>query len=101
VQLAVEAASILSKSGTAVRVVSMPCTDRFETQAAEYKELVLPFGVPSLSVEAGSTFGWARWVDKSIGIDRFGASAPGGRVMSEFGITVEAVVASAESLMTL
>ena len=101
VQLAVEATSVLSASGTAVRVVSMPCTDRFEAQTAEYQEMVLPPGIPSLSIEAGSTFGWARWVDKSVGIDRFGASAPGGRVMSELGITVEAVVASAQHLLAL
>ncbi len=56
-------------------------------------------GVPVLSVEAASTFGWPRWADDSIGIDRFGASAPGAQVLDEFGINVDHVVERATALL--
>ena len=59
---------------------------------------MLPKGVPVLSVEAGVTFGWARWADDSIGIDRFGASAPGALVLDKLGINVANVVARATAL---
>ena len=78
----------------------MPCLDRFAAQNVDYRESVLPPGVPAVSVEAGSTFGWAQWADTSVGIDRFGASAPGERVMFELGVTPEAVVAAAEDLLS-
>ena len=74
-----------------VRVVSMPCWDLFETQDADYIESVLPAGVPTVSIEAGITFGWSRWARESIGIDRYGASAPAPRVLEELGITAVAV----------
>ncbi len=98
VSLCVEAAAALHAAGVAARVVSMPSWDRFEAQAAEYRSSVLPAGVPVLSVEAASTFGWARWADESIGIDRFGASAPGGVVLENLGINVANVVARATAL---
>ena len=60
---------------------------------------MLPTGVPRLAVEAGTTFGWTRWADDAIGIDRFGASAPGGVAMREFGFTVEEVVRRATALV--
>ena len=100
VTVALEAASILSGSGRGVRVVSMPCLDRFAAQNVDYRESVLPPGVPAVSVEAGSTFGWAQWADTSVGIDRFGASAPGEQVMFELGVTPEAVVVAAEDLLS-
>jgi transketolase len=53
-----------------------------------------------VSIEAGVTFGWDRWADRCIGIDRFGASAPGDRVMTELGITAAALVAAAEDLLS-
>ena len=59
---------------------------------------MLPAGVPVLSVEAATTFGWARWADDSIGIDRFGASAPGAEVLDQLGINVANVVARATAL---
>jgi transketolase len=59
----------------------------------------LPPGVPVLSVEAASTFGWARWADRSIGIDRFGASAPGALVLDRLGINLDNVVTTARAMV--
>jgi transketolase len=98
VSLCVDAAAELAASGVRARVVSIPSWDRFEAQPAEYRSSVLPAGVPVLSVEAGVTFGWARWADDSIGIDRFGASAPGATVLDKLGINVANVVAHATAL---
>jgi transketolase len=103
VQLCVEAAKTLRTEGTKVRVVSMPCWDLFNEQDAAYKESVFPAAVKKrLSVEAGTTFGWAAIVGSegdSIGIDRFGASAPGGTCLKEFGFTVENVLAKAKAVL--
>ena len=99
VAVALDAAATLTAAGRSVRVVSMPCTELFAEQADEYRASVLPAGIPTVSVEAGVTFGWARWADTSIGIDRFGASAPGEQAMAGLGITPAAVVAAAESLL--
>ena len=74
------------------RVVSLPSWDRFAAQDAEYREQLLPAGVPVLSVEAATTFGWERYADDSIGIDRFGVSAPGDEVLERLGINVDHVV---------
>ncbi|MEQ1699668.1 MAG: transketolase, partial [Ilumatobacteraceae bacterium] len=98
VPLVVEAAAELAAAGIAARVVSIPSWDRFEAQSKEFRASVLPSGVPVLSVEAATTFGWARWADESIGIDRFGASAPGGVVLDKLGINVANVVARATAL---
>lgn len=96
VHLAVEAQKELRKQGKDVAVVSMPSMDLFEQQDASYKESVLPKAVTKrVSVEMGATFGWERYVGlegKTIGIDRFGASAPGGKVVEEYGFTVDNVV---------
>ena len=100
VSLCVEAAQRLADAGVAARVVSMPSWDRFERQTREYRSSVLPSGVPVLSVEAGVTYGWARWADDSIGIDRFGASAPGGVVMERLGLDIAKVAARATALVT-
>ncbi|GIU83470.1 MAG: transketolase [Acidimicrobiales bacterium] len=86
-----EAASSLEAKGVSVRVVSMPCWDLFETQDEGYKREVLPPGVPVVAVEAASSFGWCRWADAVVGIDRFGASAPGTEVMRNLGMTPERV----------
>ncbi|HEY5551463.1 MAG TPA: transketolase C-terminal domain-containing protein, partial [Opitutaceae bacterium] len=98
-QHAVAAAKVL---GPGARVVSMPCTERFDRQSEEYKASVLP---PSctrrVSIEAGVTGLWWKYVGtggKVVGIDRFGMSAPGGTIMKELGITADAVVAAARSL---
>lgn len=92
--MAVEAAKKLEGEGKKVRVVSMPCWELFEEQSQEYKDSVLlPEVKARVSVEAGSTFGWEKWVGdkgRSIGINEFGASAPGPLLYEKFGITVSA-----------
>ena len=82
------------------RVVSMPSWELFAEQDDAYQVSVMGVDVPRVSVEAGSTFGWSAWADASVGIDHFGASAPGSEVMERFGITVENVVAHARLLLT-
>jgi transketolase len=99
VALCVDAADQLAERGVAVRVVSLPSFDRFARQPAEYRAELLPRGVPVLSVEAATTFGWERYADGSIGIDRFGASAPGSVVLERLGFTVDGVVERALALV--
>jgi transketolase len=98
-QYAVNAAKIL---GAGVRVVSVPCFERFNRQSCEYRESVLPIAVRKrVAIEAGVTGLWYQYVGldgKVIGIDRFGISAPGATVFKELGITTEAVVQAAQSL---
>ena len=69
----------------------MPSLELFAAQPLEYRELVLPSAAPSVSVEAGLAQGWERWVDRSVSIEHFGASAPGPEVMERLGITPGAV----------
>ncbi|KAM7275340.1 hypothetical protein ACFE04_017206 [Oxalis oulophora] len=99
---AAEAAEELRKEGKTVRVVSFVSWELFDQQSDEYKESVLPAAVTArVSIEAGTTFGWTKIVGskgKAIGIDRFGASAPAGKIYKEFGLTPEAIVAAAKSL---
>jgi transketolase len=99
VSLCIQAATQLEQSGISTQVVSMPSWDRFDTMPAQYKSKVFPRGIPVLSVEAGSTFGWSKYADHSIGIDRFGASAPGTVVMQKLGLNVQHVVDSAIALI--
>jgi transketolase len=99
VEVCVDAAEQLRGQGRAVRVVSMPSWDRFAEQDAAFRASILPDGVPTLSVEAATTFGWERYADDSIGIDRFGASAPGGLALRNLGIDVDNVVARADALL--
>ena len=99
VEVCVDAADRLRENGHAVRVVSLPSWDRFSEQDELTRDTILPAGVPALSVEAATTFGWERWSDDSIGIDRFGASAPGELVLDELGINVEHVVERATALL--
>ncbi|KHE73074.1 transketolase [Halobacillus sp. BBL2006] len=103
VQLIVEAQSELKKKGYDVRVVSVPSFDRFNAQNAEYKEKVLPSSVRHrLAVEMAASFGWERYVGLDgtvLGIDKFGASAPGNTVIENYGFTVDNVVKHAENLM--
>ena len=100
VSVAMDAAATLTAAGRSVRVVSMPCMEDFAAQDRAYRASVLPVNIPTVSIEAGVTFGWDRWADRCIGIDRFGASAPGNRVMAELGITPEAIVTAAEDLLS-
>ena len=99
VSVCVEAAIALGEQGIAARVVSMPCWELFAEQDPTYQDAVLPVQVPKLSVEAGVTLGWERWVDLPVGIDRFGASAPGSVVLEKLGINPDNVTAQAESLV--
>ena len=99
VALAVEAARVLGEENVLVRVVSMPCPEMFAAQDPTYRSHVLPIGVPILSVEAGSTYGWSTFADDAIGIDRFGASAPGNVALQRLGISVDNVVARARDLL--
>ena len=100
VAVCVDAAETLSVDGIAARVVSMPSVDRFEAQDDDFQSSILPVDVPVLSVEAGVTFGWAAYADASIGIDRFGASAPGTLVLEKLGINPEHIAESAAALVT-
>jgi transketolase len=99
VSVAIAAADLLAAEGIAARVVSMPSWELFDEQHPSYQADVLPPEVPRVSVEAGTTFGWARWADASVGIDRFGASAPGPVVMERLGITAAAVAEAARALV--
>lgn len=102
VQLCLEAQKILADRGIPVRVVSMPSMARFEDQDPAYKESVLPRDLTKrVSIEAGVAFGWDRYVGpqgKTISIDRFGLSAPGGQALECLGMTAENVVEVFSSL---
>lgn len=97
--LAVAAKEVLELKGIPTRVVSMPSWELFEQQDETYRASVLPPDVTArISIEAGATFGWERWVGehgRTIGIDRFGTSAPGSVVFEKMGINVDAVVQTA------
>jgi transketolase len=98
----VEAAKLLAAEGIRARVVSFPSWKIFEEQTAEYKASVLPAGVPRLAVEAGATLGWWKYVGLDgdvIGLDRFGASAPGPKVLAELGFGADSVAARAKRLV--
>lgn len=96
VSLAIDTAKELEKSGESVRVVSMPSMEIFERQSCDYKESILPNAVRNrVSIEMGATFGWHKYIGMDgivIGIDKFGASAPAGKVIEEYGFTVESIV---------
>jgi transketolase len=79
----------------------MPSWELFEEQTAEYRASVLPPDRPTLAVEAGVRFGWERYADDVVSIDRFGASAPGDIVMRELGISPENVVERALALLAV
>jgi transketolase len=103
VSLCVAAAERLADDGVAARVVSMPCMDRFELQSPAERERVLGApGTPRIAVEAASPFGWDRWTGERgamIGMRSFGASGPEAAVYAHFGITVQAIVEQAHTLL--
>ncbi|SHF53774.1 transketolase [Ornithinibacillus halophilus] len=103
VALAIEAQTVLKEEGIETNVVSMPSWDRFSSQDSAYKEEVLPSSVEKrVAIEMGSSFGWERYVGTKgiiMGIDQFGASADGNRVIKEYGFTVENVVNNVKSLL--
>ncbi len=102
VWLALDAAKLLAADGIQARVVSFPSWKIFEEQTAEYKASVLPRNVPKLAIEAGATLGWWKYVGLDgdvIGLDRFGASAPGPIAMKELGFSAENIAARAKKLV--
>jgi len=103
VQLAVDAQKQLAAAGVRARVVSMPCCELFRSQDALYRESVLPSNLRArVAVEAGATFGWERFTGERgviVGIDRYGASAPGEKNLLEFGFSVARVVEAAKSTL--
>ncbi|MEM9667163.1 MAG: transketolase C-terminal domain-containing protein, partial [Bacteroidota bacterium] len=99
----VDAAQVLREAGVQVRVVSVPSWELFDAQEAAYRAEVLPPAVTRrVAVEAGITQGWERYTGldgRIIGVDHFGASAPYETLYREFGLTVEAIVEAAQTLM--
>jgi transketolase len=99
---AMDAAKLLAADGIRARVVSFPSWRIFEEQSASYKSSVLPAGVPKLAVEAGATLGWWKYVGENgavVGLDRFGASAPGPIALKNLGFSPENVAAKAKALL--
>jgi transketolase len=102
VWLAVDTAKLLAAEGIRARVVSFPSWRIFEEQSAAYKTSVLPTGIPKLAVEAGATLGWWKYVGETgavVGLDRFGASAPGPIALKNLGFSPENVAAKAKALL--
>ena len=100
--LAVKSAAALNDEGIAARVVSMPCTHAFDRQDQAYKDSVLTPGVKRVSMEAGVTDYWTKYVGldgASVGINTYGESAPGGKLFEHFGFTVENVVKTVKSVL--
>jgi transketolase len=87
----------LARRGIATRVVALPCWRCFERQDEDYRAGVLRRSVPSVSLEAGATLGWQRYVDDALGIDDFGMSAPGAYVFEHFNINAQALVSFVSS----
>ena len=100
--LAMEAATRLEADGTRTRVVSLPCWEAFDLQSQAYRDSVLPPGVRRrLSIEAGVSLGWDRWVGDEgaiIAIDHFGASAPATKIFEHLGFTVDRVTEAARKV---
>jgi transketolase len=91
-----EAADILAEKGIATRVVALPCWECFDEQSLDYRQSVLQRQIPSVSLEAGATLGWNKYVDDAIGIDTFGLSAPGNYVFDYFNMNAASLVAHVE-----
>jgi transketolase len=103
VHIALQAQTLLAAQGVGARVVSMPSWDLFARQPQSYRDEVLPPAITArISIEAGVTFGWERWVGSTgiaMGIDHFGASAPYQTLYEKFGLTPERVVENAKQLL--
>ena len=99
VHVCLDAKPLLEADGLTVRVVSMPSWELFALLDDDAQEAVLPADVPTLAVEAASSFGWDQWADDSVTFDHFGASAPGGVVMENFGYTAANVADRARQLL--
>jgi len=99
-----EAARALAEDGARVRVVSMPCMELFEAQPESYREHVLPRAGVRMAIEPGASMSWWKWVGPDgevLGLDRFGASAPGTKVLEEFGFSAGGILARARALLEL
>jgi len=102
VAIAIEAQKLLAAEGIAVRVVSMPSTDVFDKQEAEWRAQVLPKGMPRVAVEAGITAFWHKYVGLDgavVGIDTYGESAPAGALFKHFGLTAEKVAQAVKQVL--
>jgi transketolase len=99
VHLCITAAEELAAAGINARVVSMPSWELFLEQDDDYQLAVLGEEIPRVSVEAGSTFGWSLWAEANVGIDHFGASAPGSELMEKFGMNVANVIAHVHAVL--
>ena len=91
VALALRAQDEPSSEGISARVVSMPSWELLDAQPDEYRESIFPPGVRVVAVEAGVGLGWQRFAERTVSVDRFGASAPGEEVLRRLGVTSEAV----------
>jgi transketolase len=85
--------------GIVTRVVALPCWRCFDAQTPDYRTGVLRRDLPSVSIEAGATLGWTKYVDQAIGIDSFGLSAPGGYVFDYFHIAPSTLVSHVEQVL--
>lgn len=94
-----DACDQLTAKGIVTRVVALPCWRCFEAQTVQYREGVLRRGVPSVSLEAGATLGWHKYVDQALGIDTFGLSGPGGEVLEYFHMNAQALVDHVENAL--
>jgi transketolase len=95
-QFALKAQALLAAEGLPVRVVSMPCTNVFDRQGADYQEAVLPRGLPAVAVEAAQPDFWRKYVGREggvVGVASFGESAPAGDLYKHFGLSAEHVAA--------
>jgi transketolase len=99
VHIALEAAELLRADSIDVNVVSMPSVDRFVASTLAQQVAVVDRSIPSISVEAGSTFGWSSITSHQVGIDRFGASAPGSVVMEKLGISAHNIVSRVKEIL--
>ncbi len=102
VGLALQAQEALAAKGIAVRVVSMPCANVFDAQSKEWRDQVLPKGLPRVAVEAGATAGWYKYVGLDgavVGLDTYGESAPAGVLFEHFGLTAQNVAAQVEQVL--
>ena len=99
VALCVSAAAKLADAGISTRIVSMPCTELFDEQSADYHSSLFPVGIPVLSVEAYVDFGWQKYSHYHVGMSSFGASAPDTVLYEKFGITVANVVEKGTKLV--
>lgn len=102
VELALKAQTQLQEEGIAVRVVSMPSTNVFDRQTADYRDAVLPKDLPCVAVEAGCTGGWYKYTGRNgavVGIDSYGESAPAGVLFKHFGLTAENVAQAVKQVL--